>query len=151
MRTVLFIAAFFCATAALFAEPPITRIVLERTACYGTCPVYKLTVHRSGQVVFAGEEYVHARGIHHGRISAADFARITTKIQQMNFFKLRDRYDGKNPDGSGVTITDLPTRKTSVTKGDQTKTVENYFRGPPELKELEDLIDKVTKSTRWIR
>ena len=49
-----------------------------------------------------------------------------------------------------MTVTDLPTRKTSVTRGGQTKTVENYFRGPPGLKELEDLIDEVTKSSIWI-
>ena len=85
-----------------------------------------------------------------GRISAENFRRLVSKIEEINFFNLKDRYDGKNADGSGVTVTDLPTRKTSVTRGNVTKTVENYFRGPKGLKELEDLIDEVTKSSEWV-
>ena len=151
MRSVLFVAALFCASTTLYAQSPITKVALERTACFGTCPVYKLTVHRSGAVEFEGNDHVRAKGLRHDRITAADFARIAAKIEQINFSSLRGRYDGRNPDGSGVTVTDLPTTRTSVTRGDETKTVENYFRGPRGLKELEDLIDEVTKSSRWIR
>jgi hypothetical protein len=105
----------------------------------------------SGQVEFAGEDHVKVKGSQTGHISRKDFARLVKKIDEINFFNLRSRYDGKNPDGSGTTVTDLPTRKTSVTRCGETKTVENYFRGPPGLNELEDLIDKLTKSAKWIR
>jgi hypothetical protein len=151
MRIVTLSAALFLAAASARAESQITKIVLERTPCFGTCPVYTVTVLSSGQVEFAGEDHVKVKGSQTGRISAEDFARLVKKIAEINFFNLRSRYDGKNPDGSGTTVTDLPTRKTSVTRGGETKTVENYFRGPPGLNELEDLIDKLTKSAKWIR
>ncbi len=131
-------------------DSQITKITLERTPCFGTCPVYELTVHRSGRVEFEGKEHVRQKGSHQGRISPGDFDRLVKKIGEINFFGLNDRYDGKRPDGSGVTVTDLPTRRTRVTRGDRTKTVENYFRGPPGLKELEDLIDQLARSARWI-
>jgi hypothetical protein len=151
VRTVLLIVvAFFSATVMLRAEPPISTIVLERTPCFGTCPVYKLTVHRSGKVEFEGKDHVREKGTRAGRISAEDFVRLVMKIEEIDFFSLQDRYDGKNQDGSGVTVTDLPTRKITVTKGDRTKSVENYFRGPPALKELEDLIDELAKSQAWV-
>jgi hypothetical protein len=133
------------------AESEITAITLERTPCFGACPVYKLTIHRSGQVEYEGKDHVGQKGARSGRISTEDFERLIKKIDEINFFNLGDRYDGKNPDGSGVTVTDLPTRITSVTRGDRTKTVQNYFRGPKGLKELEDLIDEVTKSADWVR
>ena len=151
MRTVACLAAFFLATALGRAEPAITTIVLERTPCFGACPVYTLTVHSSGVVEFDGKSHVKATGVQTGKISAQGFAQLVKKIEGIDFFNLRDRYDGKNPDGSGSTVTDLPTRKTTVTRGDQTKTVEDYFRGPPGLVELELLIDEVTKSAKWIR
>jgi hypothetical protein len=151
MRTVACLAAFFLATALGRAEPPITRIVLERTPCFGTCPVYTLTVNSSGVVEFDGKNNVKAKGMQTGKISAQSFAQLVKKIGEIDFFNLRDRYDGKNPDGSGSTVTDLPTRKTTVTRGDQTKTVEDYFRGPPGLIELELLIDDLAKSSKWIR
>ncbi len=154
MRTIIAAAAALLlnsfATASVRADSEVTTITLERTPCFGTCPVYKLTVHRSGQVEFEGKDHVQQKGSRRGRISSEDFGKLVKKIEEINFFSLNDRYDGKRPDGSGVTVTDLPTRKTSVTKGDHTKTVENYFRGPPGLKELEDLIDEMTKSVRWI-
>jgi uncharacterized protein DUF6438 len=132
-------------------EPEITRIVLERTACFGACPVYRLTVDRSRKVVFEGKAHVWEVGRQTGRVSKEGFRQLVSKIEEINFFSLKDRYDGKNADGSGSTVTDLPTRKTSVTRGNVTKTVENYFRGPKGLKELEDLIDEVTNSTEWVR
>jgi hypothetical protein len=132
------------------AELDITKITLERTSCFGTCPVYTLTIHRSGEVEYEGKDQVRQKGSRTGRISTEDFERLVRKIEEINFFNLNDRYDGKNPDGSGVTVTDLPTRKTSVTRGNRTKTVENYFRGPKGLKELEDLIDELTKAADWV-
>jgi hypothetical protein len=132
-------------------EPEITQIVLERTACFGACPVYRLTVHRSRKVVFEGKAHVWEVGRQTGRVSKEGFSQLVAKIEEINFFSLKNRYDGKNADGSGTTVTDLPTRKTSVTRGNVTKTVENYFRGPKGLKELEDLIDEVTKSIEWVQ
>lgn len=143
MRTFALIAAFFCAAAGLRAESTITKISLERTACFGTCPVYKLSVYRSGRVEFDGKEHVQEKGRRSGRISAADFARLVGKIEEINFFGLNDRYHAN--------VTDLPTTTTSVTRGNRTKTVEDYFAGPAGLKEFEDLIDEVAKSSIWIR
>jgi uncharacterized protein DUF6438 len=151
VRILTLSAALFLAAAGVRAESQITKIVLERTPCFGTCPVYTLSVLSSGEVEFAGTNHVKAKGIQTGRISPEDFARLVKKIDEIDFFNLRSRYDGKNPDGSGTTVTDLPTKKTSVTRGGETKTVENYFRGPPGLSELENLIDELAKSAKWIR
>jgi hypothetical protein len=151
MRTVALVAASFFVTGLLRAESPITKIVLERTACFGTCPVYTLTIHSSGVVEFAGTNHCKASGPQTGKMSPSSFAKLVKKIAEIEFFALRDRYDGKNPDGTGSTVTDLPTRKTTVTRGDETKTVVNYFRGPPGLTELELLIDELANSGKWIR
>ena len=147
--------AFLLAAGLLHAgnerETEITQIVLERTACFGLCPVYTLTIERSGKVRYQGKAHVWEVGSKTRKVSRDDFARLVKKIEEINFFNLKDRYDGKNADGSGVTVTDLPTRKTSVTRGKRTKTVENYFRGPKGLRELEELIDEVANSAEWVR
>src|SRR5690606_14256171 len=36
---------------------------LSRTACFGTCPVYTLTVYQDGTVVYEGENHVDMTGI----------------------------------------------------------------------------------------
>jgi len=148
---IIFSAAILLLSASLVAaKSEITAITLERTPCFGACPVYKLTIHRSGRVEYEGKDHVREKGRRTGKISVEDFDKLVRKIDEMNFFGLNDRYDGKNPDGSGVTVTDLPTRKIGVTRDSRTKTVENYFHGPKDLKELEDLVDELTKSAQWI-
>ena len=151
MRTVALVAASFFVTASLRAESPITKIVLERTGGSGNCPVYTVVVNSSGVVEFTGTNHCKATGPQTGRISAPNFARLVKKIDEISFFALRDRYDGKNPDGSGATVAGLPTRKTTVTRGDEAKAVVNYFQGPAGLTELELLIDELAKSDKWIR
>jgi hypothetical protein len=123
------------------AESPVTKISLERTACFGTCPVYKITVYSDGKVEYEGKGYVKEKGGRTSRISERDFVRLMKKVDEIGFFELKDRYDGR--------ITDLPTRITTVIKGDVSKTVRNYYGGPESLYALEQLIDEVTNSAQW--
>ena len=50
----------------LFAEEKtnlITKIELERTQCYGPCPVYKLSILRNGEITYNGIQFVKILGI----------------------------------------------------------------------------------------
>ena len=49
--------------------PNDTKIMLERWGCFGTCPVYKLSISGDGSVVYQGKAYVSSRGVHKGRVS----------------------------------------------------------------------------------
>ena len=48
-------------------------------------------------------------------------------------------------------ITDMPSRITTVKRGEQRKSVRNYFGGPDSLKELEEMIDKISNSAIWVK
>ncbi len=41
------------------SQPVIT---LERTACFGACPVYTLSIYADGTVVYNGERFVDVEG-----------------------------------------------------------------------------------------
>ncbi|MEY2498388.1 MAG: hypothetical protein QOD12_1944 [Verrucomicrobiota bacterium] len=123
------------------AEAQPNKISLERTACFGTCPVYTLTVYSDGRVEYEGKDHVKEKGSRSLKIDGKLFQRLMKKVDEIAFFKLEDRYEGR--------VTDLPTRITTVTKGDVTKTVRNYYGGPKGLHDLEQLIDEVTNSAQW--
>ena len=123
------------------AESPVNKISLERTMCFGRCPVYKLTVYSDGKVEYEGKDFVKEKGVRRSRISEKDFRKLMKKVEEIGFFEFKDRYDGR--------VTDLPTRITTVTKGDVSKTVRNYYGGPESLSDLERLIDEVTNSAQW--
>ncbi len=44
-------------------------IKLQRTVCYGTCPVYSVIVDNEGNVSYHGEMFVYKSGEHHWKVS----------------------------------------------------------------------------------
>ncbi len=117
-------------------------ITLERTACHGKCPVYKLVIYGDGNVVYNGEAFVKVKGEHTSRIPEAQLQELLAVFDQTQYFSLQDEYT--------ASITDLPTVKTSITIDGKTKYVVNYYGAPEELKQLEMKIDEISNSKQWV-
>jgi hypothetical protein len=141
VRSIITLLATCVLAAPGIADTQTDKISLERTACFGRCPVYKVTVSGDGKVEYEGKDHVKEKGLRSSKIDEKLFLRLMKKVDEIGFFKLDDRYEGL--------VTDLPTRITTVTKGELSKTVRNYYGGPKGLHDLEQLIDEVTNSTQW--
>ena len=134
------------------AVPADTVIKLERTSCFGACPVYSVTLDGTGAVTYDGVKYVHIVGRQADRVAISRIAAILEAAQRIGFFELRDHYRTiENPDGSRTIVTDLPTTIVTITSGGRTKRVEDYLGAPDALKELEQQIDDIARTRRWIR
>lgn len=122
-------------------------ITLERTPCYGFCPVYKLTIQGNGNVVYEGEDFVKTKGIMEISIPKAKIDQLVEEFERVGYFSLNNYYTER-------TITDAPSVITSITVDGKTKTIEHYhgdFDAPEELTELEDAIDEIVNSDQWIK
>lgn len=118
----------------------ITEITLERTACFGTCPMYTLTLRRDGTATYVGREYVERKGTYKGKIYGFD--RLAQLVQSRGYFNLKDEYT--------VNATDLPSAITSVVRSGRRKTIRNYGEsGPVELWGIEVAIDGMIANTKW--
>jgi hypothetical protein len=125
-------------------------ITLERTACYGTCPIYTLKIYDDGKVVYNGQDFVTVKGEQNGSITADQLKELVADFQKVDYFNLPDQYTAP--------VTDLPTTITSFSFDGKTKTVSNYggcLSGSPEkapqaLCDLEKKIDTLTNSAQWI-
>jgi hypothetical protein len=120
----------------------ISSIRLERTACFGTCPVYSVTIFRDGRVRYEGREFVKAEGVRTRVVPTGEFKRIAAKVDEIGFSKLKSAYR--------ASITDLPTTIVTVTRGSKSKRVEDYFGAPKRLHDLEQLIEHVANISRWV-
>ncbi len=129
-------------TGAQAAIPEDTLIRLERTACYGTCPVYTVTIDAHGAVTYEGIEYVRVKGRQTGRIPVARVAAILDTARRIRFFALADRY--------ARPVTDLPTTFVTITEAGRSKKVEDYTDAPDGLRQLEREIDEAAGTKRWI-
>jgi hypothetical protein len=138
--------------------PSDTTITLERTICFGTCPAYKLSISADGAVVFTGEEFVKEKGIVHSRINQEQLEQLISEFTKARYFSLNDSYV-RQEDGCPEVWTDSPTVMTSIRINGQYKSIvhdlgcqENDGTSvfPKELAELEDKIDEIIGTKRWI-
>jgi hypothetical protein len=126
-------------------------VTLRRTACYGTCPVYAVTIDGSGLVQYLGEWHVDIPGAQTSRIPPEKLKDLLRDFEGIHFFDLQDKYS--------ESCTDQPTAIISILVDGKTKEVSNYFGGcegaksgpQVDLAELAEQIDKAAGSGRWVK
>lgn len=122
-------------------------VTLERTPCYGTCPVYNVTLMSDGNVRFEGIRNVSAIGMTTWRVSADSAAAIFRFADSVQFASLADRFDFGEP-GCSPYIADLPGFAVTVESAGVPKRV--YADGgcpniPRALAALPPLIDRLAR------
>jgi uncharacterized protein DUF6438 len=143
------------------ASPPADRssesaatapaITLERTACFGSCPVYTISVSRSGQVQYEGRAHVRRVGAATGTVPRERVDALLSELERGGYFTFAERYTSPEP-ACGRYATDSPTAITSVTLAGRTKRIiHDYGCGgaPGALVVLERRIDEVLNSGQW--
>lgn len=129
-------------------------ITLERTTCFGSCPAYTVSIYGDGLVLFEGKEYVKTKDTADGRITKDELQQLVREFEKLDYMKLKDNY-GNDDAGCPQSSTDYPSAITSLNLNGKEKTVHHYLgcRGLPildQLTQLEDKIDEVVKTKRWI-
>jgi hypothetical protein len=130
-------------------------ITLERTACFGTCPVYKVNITADGTVTFNGDRFTKTTGIAKGKISPGDFRQLVSEFEKIDYFSLPDRFEPGTP-VCPQRITDMPSANTSIRLKGKTKSVGHYYgcgdKGAlAQLTALEKKIDEVAGTQKWIK
>ena len=126
-------------------------VSLERTPCFGSCPVYRISASPSGLVTFEGKANVLRIGADTGRISAQHVDALLLELHRAGYFTFADRYALSEPT-CGHYATDSPTAISSATFRGRTKRIEHDYGCagvPGALTILEKRIDEVLGSGRW--
>ena len=126
-------------------------ISLERTSCFGTCPVYTISVTASGQVTCEGRAHVPRLGVAKAEIPRQRVDSLLIELERAGYFGFAGRYAVSEP-ACGRYVTDLPSAIISVTRGSRTKRIEHDHgcgSAPGALAVLEKRIDEVLGSEQW--
>ena len=128
--------------AALRANLPYSSISLTRSPCFGTCPVYAVTFHRSGKAELDAVEFLPRKGKFTGEVDLTTYGRLCYVIEQSRFKELRSHYSSSWTDQSTCVVT--------VAEGDRRIEVSDYGAvGPIELWAIQELIDSVRSGIDW--
>ena len=134
------------------APESLLAISLERTPCFGSCPVYRVTISRGGMVRFQGTRFVGHVGADSAQIAKEAVDSLLADFDRGGFYDFEEQYVSGAP-GCGLYATDLPSANTAVNDGSRDKRVQ-HDRGcseaPQALSALEDRIDEVAGTARWV-
>jgi hypothetical protein len=117
-------------------------ISLHRSSCYGACPVYRVTFHRSGKAELLAINNLPLRGAYTGAIDLISYGRLCYLLDQSKFAEMKSNYR------SGWT--DLATCTVTAAGASTSKTVSDYGEvGPIELWAIQEIIDRMREGTKW--
>lgn len=114
----------------------VTRIEIERTMCFGTCPAYTASLASNGVVRYEGRAYTPRKGKWTTDISPSVIQTLDKLQARVGFQKLKDKY--------AVQYTDQPTTIVTVYWGQKKKTVSCYGHSsePAGFTKLAEEVDK---------
>ena len=149
LLTLLPVLLFGCQTSpsvkkveAAVTTTPEALVSLERTACYGTCPIYGVSVLSDGTTRFEGKRHVKITEPVEVKLEAAALEKLKAAFEKSGFAKW--------PDYTRTNVSDLPT----VVLTYQGHTVRHSLgddKAPPELTALEDEVDAIIGTDRWVK
>jgi hypothetical protein len=120
-------------------------IIMRRGSCFGACPQYRLTIQGDGSFEYEGIADVGLVGTASDTIPAADMQMLVARFDEIGFTDLDDFYR--------CLASDEPTTVTSISRGPGTEQSVSrcaLSSAPDSLIALEDLIDQLTNSRRWV-
>lgn len=131
--------------------PSDTRISLQRTACYGTCPIYSIQVDHSGTVNYGGIDFVQTKGAAKGSVSTEAVRMLVEKLLAIDFLNWPEGVEKKCKED----WEDHPDAIVTLAFSGKSRTVIDYHgcKGNElldKLRPIEDEIDKALNSSQWI-
>ena len=137
-----------------------SQIKLFRGPCLGECPVYEVIILGTGDVTYNGQMFVKEESERYDRVNAFEVLELFIFAVEIGFFEFNAEYntgdqimigDNMTVTLSSMSITDRPYCEITITTGKQTKKVHNYLGAPKRLRQLENKIEKLANTKRWIK
>jgi hypothetical protein len=110
-------------------------IKFETSACFGRCPIYKMTIDGENKTTtFIGEKYTEKLGTYTRPLKDEELKTFVEAFSKAKFSSMENEYLGP--------ITDFPIKVISYTSGEKTKTVKGRSQEPKELTDLEKMLNE---------
>lgn len=113
-------------------------VAMERTACFGKCPIYQVKIYDNGLLIYNGEKFTDKTGCWYTKISAADLKSLKAMFSINGFVEMEAQYppDKKYP-------TDLPSCILTYyySETEVKKVVDHGWQAPAALKQLQERVD----------
>jgi hypothetical protein len=83
---------------------PISQITVQRTWCYGICPIDSVTFNSDGRASYAGFQNTPRRGLYTGVLPLDQFRKMASFLEEQNYFELKPEIGSGNIDASDFMV-----------------------------------------------
>ena len=146
----------FSCTTQKMSSSKYSTIEYEAGACFGSCPIYKMTIKADRTAVLEAEHFNFSKGFSKGEfdkpregtfkttIKEVDYKKLITLLDGLDLKSLSDKYGSRN-------ITDLSTSYLRVKFNDgSSKNIEDYGkRGTEKLKIVYQFFEDLKHNQQW--
>ena len=130
-------------SSAFSQDPNEAVVVLERGACFGRCPIYKVRIFANGSATYEGINFVDKMGRHTTNFSTEELALIEQKAFEFKLDTMAKVYDQPR-------VTDLPTTIIGTTMNGQYKQIKMRHKYPESLRSYRNFLEELFKSKTWL-
>ena len=130
------------------------RIEYEAGACFGFCPIYKMTINSDRTAIFEAERFNFSQdrtseekeGTFKGTINEEEYKQLISMLNDLQPKDLKDYYGNKN-------VSDLPTSYLTLKFQDGTnKKIEDYGKhGTPDLEKVYQFFEDLKTNQTWTK
>jgi Domain of unknown function (DUF6438) len=118
---------------------------IERSPCFGKCPVFKAVILNSGKAVYEGRSSVKKLGMFTGLVSEAQIKLLQQKAMDLKMDTLLAEY--VNPH-----LADFPSHKVSFLIKGELKSIYIMSTDPPlPVTEYEQLLEETLDQVNWTK
>ncbi len=118
-------------------------IGFEKTACFGSCPVFKVSINKSGKAFWHGIANVDKIGTWEAIASKQTLEEIKDKAFSVNYFDYYSKYP------VDATVVDASSTITFLRIGDMVKSINNTMDAPEELSQYEEFLAEIISTLDW--
>lgn len=127
------------------SHPDSVFAYIERSPCFGRCPVFKATIYNNRKAVYEGRANVSKSGTFTATVTADQLKSLSQKAAELKLDTLQNEYVNKH-------LADYPSHSFKILTGNNLKSVRVMDTNPPATiiqfeKTLEELLDQLT----WTR
>lgn len=136
------------------ATSQYATITYEAGACYGFCPIYKMSINADRTAIFEAKRFNFSKdassekeeGTFKGKIDEAQYMKLMTLLKYLNPKDLKNEYGNQN-------VSDLPTSYLTLEyKDGSLKKIQDYGKhGTPELQKLYQFFDELKTNPTWTK
>lgn len=80
------------------------KIAMKKGGCFGSCPVYTISIDQNGLATFNGERFTEKFGVHTLQLDQREFGDIANAFAKADLGQYKDFYESPIPDMPTITI-----------------------------------------------